>query len=186
MAELNVDPPGGKKKKLIIPFDDIAFQDGLQDKRPNQPYILDLVTKQRLFLQTVPMELNYGSEGAWATIAPVGMNNPFYHYTGSEDTLTFSITWYSDEENRQDVIKKCKWIESLTKNDGYENKPHPVQFIMGDLYRNAKWIVYSAPYKMANFNREFGMMPQFASQEITLKRISPINRMRSDILKYDT
>lgn len=184
MARNNVYPP--RRRFDIGPLEDIAISDAAQQKPLNQPYILDLVTKNRLFFQTIPLELNYNPESSWVAIAAAGRNNPTYHYTGSEDTLSFMITWYAATEGRADVIRKCKWLESLSKNDGYDNQPHSVQCIFGDLFKEAKWIVFSAPYKLAMFNRQIGMLPQLATQEITLKRITVTNRTRRDILRSTT
>lgn len=151
-----------------------------------QPYFLDLITLERLFLQTVPLELSYGPDANWVVIASAGRNTGLYHYTGGEDKLEFTLSWYGNQEDRRDVISKVKWLESLTRNDGYDQKPHQVQFIFGDLFRDAKWVVTGAPYKLSGFNRQFGMMPQLASQDICLKRISETNRTREDILSIYT
>lgn len=150
--------------------------------KPNQPYFLDLVTLERLFLQTIPKEIDYVPEATWVAIASAGRNSALYHYTGGEDKVEFEISWYGNQKDRKDVIAKIKWLESLSKNDGYDNKPHPCQFIFGDLFRDAKWQVVSAGYKMSAFNRQFGMFPQLAFQNIILKRISETNRTRADIL----
>jgi len=64
-------------------------------------------------------------------IASFGSNNPIYQYTGSEDTLSFVIDWFSSENHREDVIFNCRWIEALTKSDGYNEPPHRVKIIWG-------------------------------------------------------
>lgn len=156
------------------------------NKRKNQPYILDLVTRDRLFLQTIPQSLDYDPDSSWVAIASPGRNNPLYHYTGSEDTLEFTITWFANDDDREDVLKKCKWLESLTKNNGYDEKPHAIQFIFGQLFTEAKWIVSNAKYKMSLFHRDLGMLPQLASQEVCLKRITDTNRTRLNILRVTT
>lgn len=163
------------------PFGDDIFQ-----FKENQPCLVDLTTLQRLYLQTIPKEIRNNIESTWVAIASMGRNNPFYHFTGSEDTIEFEITWYCQQESRQDVIKKCKWLESLTKNDGYDNKPPEVKFIFGDLYKDSKFIVTKAPYSLGLFSRPYMMMPTLAIQQITLKRITEDNRKRTDILKYTT
>lgn len=162
------------------------LEEAFISKQPYQPYILDLVTRERLYFQTIPGSLEYNPQSNWVTIAAAGRNNPIYHYSGGEDILNFTITWYSALESREDVLKKCKWLESLTRNDGYDNKPHHVQFVMGELFKDAKWVVNGAKYTLTNFNREKGMMPQLAIQEISLYRVSEKNRGRKDILKIDT
>lgn len=153
--------------------------------RVNQPFIIDLKTFERLILQNIPNELNYDPNSTFVSLESPGRNNPLYHYTGSEDTLSFTLTWYADESNRQDVITKCKWIESLSKNDGFDNRPSPIKFIWGDLFKQSTFIVAHAPYKMKNFNREFGLLPTGATQELTLKRITSQSLSKVNIQKYD-
>jgi len=174
-------PPRRKYKFWLEPFDEAG-----KVQKKNQPFIMDMVTLEKLFLQTIPSELDYNPESGWAVVASPGRNNPLYQYTGSEDTLTFSVTWYSDVENREDVMKKIKWLEALGKNNGYEEKPHQVAFVFGQLFKGTRWILFSAPPKMSLFNRELGMLPQLAMTEITLKRVTDVNRLRNDILKTDT
>jgi hypothetical protein len=151
--------------------------------KENQPYIVDLITLERLYFQNIPNTIKYSPESNWMAVASSGRNNPIYHYTGSEDILAFTLSWYSDELSKQDVIKKIKWLESLSKNDGYDNKPHPVQCVWGSMFRDAKWIVSSAgPVEMGLFDRTSGMFPKIATQELILKRITDTNRTREQIL----
>lgn len=150
--------------------------------KPGQPYFVDLVTLEKLFLQTIPLEMEYDPQANFVAIASAGRNLAIYHYTGGEDKLEFTITWYGNDATRQTVIAKAKWLESLTRNDGYDNKPHNVQFIFGDLFRDAQWIVKHAGYRLSQWNRQFGMMPQLAVQTIVLMRAGELNRSRADIL----
>lgn len=177
----NVDPV---PRTYIIPTASNNVND--PGTRQNQPYFVDMVTTEMLFLQMVPLELTYAPETEWNTIVSPGRNTPLYQFTGGEDTWSFSISWYANEESRQDVLRKCKWIEALSKSNAYKEKPHRVKFIMGDLFLDAIWIVFSAPYKISLFNRTLGMLPQLATQEITLKRVMTLNRTSAQIRKIDT
>ena len=154
--------------------------------RLNQPYFVDMVTGETLILQMVPLELNYKPETQWNVVASPGRNNPLYQYISGEDTLSFSLSWYANEESREDVLRKCKWLESLSKADGYDGKPHAIKFMFGNLFNDAKWIVFDAGYRMSMFNRSFGMLPALAFQEITLKRITTENSKIAHIRKIDT
>lgn len=156
-------------------------------QKKNQPYILDLVTRERLFFQNIPSSTNYHPESNWAPVVSPGRNNPLYQYTGGEDTLSFTLTWYSNIQTKDDVIKAVKWLESLGKNNGYDEKPHLLQCVFGMLYRDAKWIMHSAgPIDLSNFDREVGMLPKLARQDIVLKRVTETNRTRTDILSITT
>lgn len=176
----------GSRNNNSIDANNVFLGETDQYFKINQPYILDMVTLERLFFQTIPPNLDMNPESKWATLEAPGRNNPLYAYGGSEDTLKFSITWYANSASRQDVLLKCKWLESLTKNNGYDEKPHRVKFIMGQLFQDANWIIETAPYKLGQFNREIGMLPCFATQELTLKRITVNNRTRAEILKIDS
>lgn len=143
-----------------------------------------------LTLSSVPKELDYNPNSSFVGIASIGRNNPHYQYTGSEDTLEFSIDWYSDHLNRTDVIANCRWVEALTKADGYNKNPPRVKLQWGDLgflFGDDTWLLTAAPYKLSNFQSAYrdpssgdivkiGSLPQQAYQNITLKRITNNNR----------
>lgn len=149
----------------------------------------------KLILPFVPGELNHGIESNFVGIASFGRNNPIYQFTGSEDSLTFTIDWFSNAKNREDVIFNCRWIEALSKADGYEERPHRVILVWGrdnKLYQDHIFIVQSAPYVLSQFVRGYrdeegnvistSMLPQQAIQNITLKRLTSDNLSSSDII----
>ena len=140
-------------------------------------YIVDLITQEYLAIQFVPQELAYSAESKFVAIESSGRNNPLYHYTGSEDTLTFELDWHAEQEDRNDVIDRCRWLESLTKNNGWEEPPHHVKLIWGNLFDRdtTRWIVTAAPYKLSMFAGHRLMMPTQAYQTITLKKIANHN-----------
>lgn len=183
MADLIQTPQFGFNNRKVA--NNVAGPNNAQ--KPNQPYILDLVTLERLYFQNIPNDHKYNPDASWAVIASPGRNTPIYLYDGSEDVLSFTLSWYCEESDRQDVLTKVKWLESLTKNDGYDNKPHPVQCVWGQMYRDAKWIVFSAgPINWGLHDRQFGMLPKLATQELVLKRIAEVNRTRADVLNIYT
>lgn len=167
------------------------------DKKNTGIFILDLITNEKLELQFIPHELDYDPDSKFEPIASMGRNNPLYHYTGSEDTLTFEIDWHSnsDPTSRTDVITKCKWIEALTKNDGFNGPPHPIKLIWGGgqvgldptlLFRDANWLITKAPYKLKNFHRKYSMLPVQAIQSLTLKKITETNLTRANIMSISS
>ncbi len=146
-------------------------------------YIVDLVDpSNKIKIQFVPQELDYDPDSNWETVAAVGRNNGNYQYTGSEDVLKFQLDWYAESEDRKDVLLRCKQVESLTKNDGFDNPPHHVKLIWGDtMFSDATWVVIKAPYKMRLFQAHRSMLPQQAYQEVTLKRVTVDNTTISQI-----
>lgn len=148
-----------------------------------------------LQLPFVPRELDYQPESNFVGIASFGRNNPFYQFTGSEDTVSFEIDWFSDKENREDVIFNCRWLEALTKGDAYDEIPHRVKIVWGKdnkLFEDSTWLLVSAPYKLSDFVRGYrssngevistSMLPQQAYQTVTFKRINKMNRSTKDII----
>lgn len=138
-------------------------------------FFVDLDTNERLGLLGVPKQLTYDPQVSWAVIKPFGKNTPNYHFTGAEDTLVLELTWWAEEEGMTDVVKRCKWVESMSKADGDRGRPHILRLIWGDLYRKAMWLVKSCPYDLFDFNAERGMMPMHAKQIVTLMRYNPEN-----------
>lgn len=146
-------------------------------------------------LPFVPRQLEYNIESSFVGIASFGRNNPFYQYTGSEDTLSFQIDWFSEHNHREDVIFNCRWVEALTKSNGYDEPPHRVYLQWGTnnvLFDGVLWVVTSANYILSDFVKAYrdqqgsivpvNMLPQQARQEIKLKRITRSNRTTSEII----
>lgn len=148
----------------------------------------------KLSIPFVPRELQVNPESNFVGISSFGRNNPFYQFTGAEDTLTFEIDWISTDNSREDVITYCRWIEALTKGDDYNDTPHRVILVWGNdnkLFKDHKWLVTAAPYKLMNFNRGYmkgdeyintHMLPSRAIQNVTLKRITDTNLSSASII----
>lgn len=184
--------PSNKNPMSTIPLVDtisIVDIDGVDNSTQSERYY------SYLTLPFVPRELNYAPESNFVGIASFGRNNPFYQFTGSEDTLTFDIDWFSKQNNREDVIFNCRWMEALTKADSYDDVPHRVKLVWGadnKLFSGSIWLVTSAPFRLSQFIRGYrasngdvvnvGMLPQQALQSITLKRITTRNRSSNSII----
>jgi hypothetical protein len=160
----------------------------------NNLHIYSLGLKTHLSIQGVPRELDYKPQSSFEAIQSPGRNNPFYHFTGSEDSITMELDWYSDGKDlsRIKVIESCRWLEAHTKNDGYEQAFSPVLLIWGSsLFDQVKsnnsesWIIVDASYKLGPFSRPHDMMPVQAYQTLVLKRVTSTNRRRAQILKVN-
>lgn len=147
--------------------------------------LVDLVSGEKLHFQGLPTEIEVNPETSWATIKPFGRNNPHYHFTGSEDTIVLEVSWYTKEDNREDVIQKCKWVESLLKADGYTGGPHRVSLVWGKMFKSQEFIVFSAPYRIGLFSKQHGMLPQVAFQTITLKKVTTHNYTLKEVLNFE-
>lgn len=145
-------------------------------------YLVDLIDLSYVFIQTVPRELELSPDSQFEVILSPGRNNPFYQFKGSEDTLTLDLDWYCNEETRKAVLEKCRWIESLTKADGYQGGIRPVKLVFGDIFPpGVSWQIQSAKYTLSMFDRVYGLLPCQAYQKLILKRLADHNRTTSEI-----
>lgn len=150
----------------------------------------------RLTIQGMPSEIECNPETTWAAIRSPGRNSPFYNYTGSEDTITFDITWYANNpNNREDVINKCRLLESWSKADGYKASPPIIEIVWGKsgIFAGHSYILKSAKYKLGNFQNSFKeqgsslvvdakLLPNYAIQSLVFNRVSNINLTSEDIV----
>ena len=143
-------------------------------------YFVALTTLDRLDIQFVP-ELNLGRQANIAKIQIIGRNEPLHQFTGGESTLTFQLDFYAKDEDRLDVIKKVRWLESLTYNDGYKRPAQKVKLVFGDLFTSEIWVVNNVTTKLSNFNREKGFLPQQAYVDISLMLDTETNSAWEDI-----
>jgi hypothetical protein len=173
----------------------------------NQIIIYNLMESpyQYIVLQNRPDKIEFKGETTWASIKSMGRNTPMYHYTGSEDTVQFNISWYCDDpDNPEEVLTKCRLLESWTKSDGYSKAP-PILFIewgnsgmfgSKDSDTTQKYILISATYTLMNFNYGYAKstgslpssgkaLPRVATQELIFNRVSETNLLTSDIISND-
>jgi hypothetical protein len=152
---------------------------------------------KKLVIPFVPRDISYEPQSKFVGIATMGRNNPFYQFTGSEDTIKFEIDWYAlkeEDKDRKVVINSCRWVEALSKADGYTGAPHRVSLMWSQenlLFKDDLWIVVDAPYVLTQFVDSYreksiitkvGLLPQQAIQTITLKRVTSSNRTSEEII----
>jgi len=149
--------------------------------------------RRYIALQNIPLELAYEGDSNFNVIKGIARNNPHYQYTGSEDTLEFDVDWYAEKDNRMDVINNCRWLEALTKGDGYCDAIHRVMIIWGGngveaknpipgvetpmevlttanndkLFPNMIWLLTKASYKLKQFNRGYFPIKNKSGQYIS-------------------
>lgn len=145
---------------------------------------LDSNPIERLKIQTIPDSLNVDPIANWNAIPSVGRNNPFYHYTGGEDEVRFTLDWYSETEDRMDVIEACRWVESLARNDSYLKRTPRVHLTWGNLYKYSEWIVFKAPYELKFFEPGNGLLPIQAYQRLVLRKVADENTTRDTIRSF--
>ena len=130
-------------------------------------YFIDINTLERLDIQFIPT-LNIDRNSNLNSIQVIGRNIPKYHYTGGETLLSLVLDFHSLEEDRKDVIDKCRWLEHLTVSNSILTKNKRVKLVFGDLFRDELWSVKKVSYKLDNFSKIHGFLPQQAYVNIEL------------------
>ena len=176
--------------------------EGLTRRRKNEIIIINASVSpyQSIILQNRPNELSIDPKGSWASISSMGRNNPFMMYTGGEDTISFEISWFaSDPKHRDEVIWKCKLLESWSKANGYLASPPVLNIKWGasDIFKDTDmFILESAKYTLTNFQdqaKKYGedysaelidlkLVPNCATQSLTFKRVTTANTTHDEIV----
>lgn len=148
-----------------------------------QLYFTALRTLQRLDIQYVPTQLSFSRTPIISGVAVVGRNNPIHHYVGGTTEMNLELDFHSEDESREDVIRKCKWLESLAYSDGFENPPERVRLTFGRLFQNNEvWIVKSVKYDLSVFQAVHGFLPKQAYVKVSLALDTQFNLRTRDVL----
>ena len=169
----------------------------------NYIYLVNLHTSPYtlLCIQNRPYEVQINPGSTWVSVKSMGRNNPFYMYTGGEDTLSFEVSWYTSDPNHpEEVIAKCRLLESWTKANGYLNAPPTLRILWGDsgLFDNFDFILESCPYRLTNFQNasrssigaigdnnkivDKKLYPACATQTLTFKKVIKDNTLHYNII----
>tara|TARA_B110000467_G_scaffold142917_1_gene144614 strand:- start:402 stop:875 length:474 start_codon:yes stop_codon:yes gene_type:complete len=144
--------------------------------------IVDIVTRDEIQLQNVPKLVKHKAKTKHNVIRAMGANNPKYHYTGAEDLLSFTTTFYCDDAGRADVVEICRKMEALTKNDGYAGKKHEVLLVWyGPLYSNHRFLFMEVEYTWKQFNGEYDGYPMCAEVSMKFARVTTGNLTHDEI-----
>lgn len=176
-------------------------------KKPNvKAWILNTMEEPYKYIefQTKPSNIKVNPQTNWATIRSMGRNLPMYHYTGAEDTIEINISWYQDnKQHADDVLNKCRILESWSKANGYLSSPPLLQIVLGDgegPFEGQYFILYSASYELTHFGvfqykdqkrssskdpniaSEVKYYPVIARQSLVFKRVMDTNPTWDDII----
>ena len=144
-------------------------------------YIVIVRTLERMEIQFMPGELPISRSADLAQLKIVGRNLPKPHYTGGDTSMSLNLSFYAEEESREDVIAKCRWLEALTANDGYTAPAEVVKLVWGRLFREELWVVKSVKYTLKQFERSQGYLPTLATADVDFMQVSKTNLRTSDI-----
>ena len=98
-----------------------------------------------------------------------------YQFTGGETHLSLDLDFFANQADRQDVIAKCRWLESLAYTDGGAKSPQLVRLVFGTLYNKQVWCVIKVDYDLSMFAKNHGYLPQQAYCKIDLAIDTPNN-----------
>lgn len=145
-------------------------------------YLTALKSLERLDIQFVPVGMTDKRTALIAGIAVVGRNNPVHHFVGGNKTMPLELDFHSEEESREDVISKCKWLESLTYSDEFENKLERVRLTFGRMFRPFEtWIVQSVDVDYSLFQDDYDMLPKQAYVKLNLILDTDANLTPEDV-----
>ena len=144
-------------------------------------YFIALETLDRLDIQFVPPEIKINRNPNIASVQVVGRNNPIYHYISGDTNMNLQLDFHAAQEDRTDVLKKCKWLEHLAYNDGYDQEPQRVKLVFGDVFKDEIWIVKKVSYSLSQFNKPNGFMPQQAIVDVELGLDPTVNLGWEDV-----
>ena len=174
----------------------------------NKVYIVNIsaVPYVKLELQNRPNEIPVNPISNWSDVNSMGRNIPFAIYTGGNSSFSIDISWFSDQPNvPNDVLAKCKLLESWSKADGYKSSPPLLKIIWGGskIFDNHTYILKSATYKLSNFNsvsvtpkykdgkkisnsyRNQLLYPSMATQSLVFQQVVTSNTRHIDIIPED-
>ena len=144
-------------------------------------YLVNLETLEKLSIMYIPRQLEWEAPSNWVAIPTIGRNNPFYHYTGAEDKLSFELDWFAYDEDRVLAINAATKVKSWARNNGYRSRPPRIQLIWGKLFQNHVFIIEDASYTLSDFQQNKQMMPAQIRQQLVLNKVTEDNELRDEI-----
>jgi hypothetical protein len=132
-------------------------------------YILRLIEPyDRLEFQFVPKKMALNRNVKIGQIEVVGRNNPKYHSTGGETTLSFDLEFYAENQRRNDVLQRIEWLQALTYNEGRNGEPQEsIKIVFGQTFQNETWTLTSINADMDKFQVDYDYVPMQATVSLS-------------------
>lgn len=147
-------------------------------------YIVNLRTYETVEIQFTPPSIDINRDPNVEQVDIVGLNLPRTQQQGGPRTLDLELEFYAQEQNRQDVISKCRQLESLTYRDG-PNIPAPqVRLIFGTMFHQEVWTMRKVTYKLYQFDRRYSYLPIRATARITLVQDGALEPTATNVRYY--
>lgn len=129
----------------------------------------------------MPNELQRGNTGETNKIKTVARNNPFIGQSGVETDITFSLDFYSEQEDREDLMSRVKWLEGLTYSEAFNARPVRVRIVWGKFLNKFTYSVNSVNVRFSQMNQYHDGLPLMAMVDLNLSIDHDENIVRSDI-----
>jgi len=139
------------------------------DAEYTKGYLVEAETQEIFEFQYNPSTISDEKSSAYATIKIPGMSHPRYQFiSGEARKIQFTLKLFG-----KNVKKNASWLQSLQYPE-YENgvlkkTPHPVIFILGDLYPGTTCIVRSVKVIYSKLFDKESLLPLNAEVSITLE-----------------
>ena len=149
-----------------------------------------------MYLDFIPKALNFDVSSNLRSIGLVGVNYPHLHYTGSHETLSFSISWYDTMADQDRVAVKCRKLEALSKADGYSSGPKKIFIDWGKWESTIADSSYDQDYdtllgghvytvQSANYELKDFMQHRQSKSQIINNKLRPLHATQELILKRE-
>lgn len=147
-------------------------------------FFIGLRSLEKLEIQFVPSKLTINRDPTVQEVEIVGLNLPRTQHQGGKRTLSLELDFYSNAQSREDVIRKCRWLESLTYRGGPGVPAEQVRLVYGAMFQNEIWNVQRVQYDLSLFDKKFGFLPRQAYVTVVLVQdgdLEPTARSVRDI-----
>lgn len=116
-------------------------------------YIIEVDTLESFECQLMPNSFSENVQIDINKIKTISRTNPFIGYSGTQETISFDLQMYSDEESRKELHRKINWIKGLAYPDKRDGKPSRLRIVWGELLNKYTFALQSCEIKKSNFSK---------------------------------
>lgn len=147
-------------------------------------YIVNLTTFESIELQFVPPSIDINRNPNVEQVDIIGLNLPRTQQQGGPRTLDMELDFYAAEQDRKDVITKCRQLEALTYRDGPDIPAPQVRLVFGTMFYQEIWTVRKVEYSLTQFDRKYAYLPMRAKVRITLVQDGALEPTATSVKYY--
>jgi hypothetical protein len=140
-------------------------------------FFINVSTLEKLEIQFIP-KLSASRQHRAEGFEVIGRNTPAFQSSGGSSAIDLKLDFYSQNEDRKDVLAKVRWLESMAATDGYYKKAPNIKLVWGKMYKNQLWVVKSVETDFELYNKMHGFLPQQAYVNLKLELDYPNKNIR--------